>query len=106
MLPSLFPVHLFEGGGGDYLVLRLDVTPAKVYYLDHELVWQVDEDHVIGIGFGEFILSWANLGFPGCEYHSCWVNPQTHCLDGGSPNALAWLAWLAEPSAAEMEARR
>lgn len=34
VVPALFPLHTWDGGGGDYTVLRLDVSPARVYYLD------------------------------------------------------------------------
>jgi hypothetical protein len=95
--PALFPLHTCDGSGGDYTVLRLDVTPAKVEYLDHELAGPVDDEHTIGIGFREFVLGWANLGFPQCEYHSCWVNPQTRQPADTSREADVWRGWLIVP---------
>jgi hypothetical protein len=97
LLPALFPLHTCDGSGGDYTVLRLDVAPAKVYYLDHELAWPLDDEHTIGIGFREFVLGWANLGFPQCEYHSCWVNPQTRQPADTSREADVWRGWLIVP---------
>ncbi len=100
VLPALYPLHGFDGGGGDYTVLRLDVSPARVYYLDHEINWPVDDDHVLGTGFREFVLGWSNLGFPQCEHHRDWVNPQTREPDDTSANADTWRKWLADPNAA------
>jgi|GEM_PF-2594328 len=99
LLPALFPLHSWDGGGGDYTVLRLDMKPARVYYLDHEIMWPIDDEHIIGRGFKEFVLGWANFGFPQCEYHSCWVNPQTQEPDDHSAKAETWRKWLADPKA-------
>jgi hypothetical protein len=100
LIPTLFPLHGWDGGGGDYTVLRLDVSPACVYYLDHEIGWPVDNEHVIGRGFREFVLGWANLGFPQCEYHSRWVNPETRQPDDLGSKAESWRKWLSDPSLA------
>ncbi|HEX5245131.1 MAG TPA: hypothetical protein VFW23_17865 [Tepidisphaeraceae bacterium] len=99
LLPALYPLHSWDGGGGDYTVLRLDVEPSRVYYLDHEIMWPIDDEHMIGRGFKEFVLGWANFGFPQCEYHSCWVNPQTQEPDDRSAKAETWRKWLADPKA-------
>jgi len=100
VVAALFPLHGWDGGGGDYTVLRLDVSPARVYYLDHEVGWPVDDRHALGTGFREFLLGWSNLGFPQCEYHSCWVNPESRQPDDESANADIWRTWLADPGAA------
>ena len=100
VVPALFPLHGWDGGGGDYTVLRLDVSPARVYYLDHEIAWPVDDEHALGTEFREFVLGWSNLGFPQCEYHSCWVNPESRQPDDKSANADVWRKWLADPNAA------
>jgi hypothetical protein len=92
ILPALFPLQSWEGGGADFLVLRLDVSPAQVLYLDHEGAWR---GTVIGAGFREFLLGWANLGFPELASHESWASsgrPQ----DTG-PAADQWRAWLANP---------
>lgn len=99
LIPALFPLHTWDGGGGDYTALRLDVSPARVYYLDHEIGHPIDDEHAIGSGFREFVLGWSNLGFPQCTYHSCWVNSQTRQPDDASANADIWRKWLADPNA-------
>lgn len=99
VIPSLFPLHRWDGGGGDYTVLRLDMSPARVYYLDHELMWPVDAEHVIGVGLREFVLGWAHLAFPSCDSHDCWVNPLTREPDANSSKADMWRKWIADANA-------
>jgi len=97
--PALFPLNDFEGGEGDMTVMRLDRIPTEIHFLDHEGGHCVYEKDLIGLGFREFVLSWADLGFPGCDYHRSWVNRQTHQPDHLSAKANAWRAWLADPNA-------
>jgi hypothetical protein len=96
---AFYPLYEFEGGGGDYLVLRLDKTPAEVVYLDHEKDWAVGEEQIICRGFGEFLRRWARMGFPACSSFENWVNPQTRMPDDESDQVKAWWAWLADPLA-------
>ena len=95
MLPALLPLHTWDGGGGDYTVLRLNVTPAEVLFLDHERAWRAT---VIGTGFRDFVIGWANLGFPQTAYHFTWV--ASGRPDDASPTAERWRAWLADTSTA------
>jgi hypothetical protein len=95
----LFPLHLFDGGGDDFTVLRLDVSATRIYYLDHEYGWMADDQHMRGLGFREFVLAWSNLGFPACEPYELWVNPETRTPDDSSPKAEIWRKWLADPHA-------
>jgi len=89
-----FPLHLFDGRGGDYTVLRLDTDPTEVLFLDHEAGWEVREDHVIGRGFRNFLLRWAEIGFPQTEYYNSWLDEEARLPDNASEKAETWLAWL------------
>jgi hypothetical protein len=100
LMPFVFPLHTWEGGGGDYTVLRLDTSPARIYYLDHEMMWPINDKHLVGSGFREFVLGWSNLGFPQFEYYSCWVDQRTKQPDDKSPNAQKWRNWLGDTEAA------
>lgn len=97
VMPALFPLHSWDGGGGDYTVLRLDVSPSRIYYLDHEAEWAVNA--VIGEGFREFVLDWASLGFPECAYYRAWLNARTQEPIESRLKAERWRKWLADPHA-------
>lgn len=96
---ALFPLHTFEGGGGNFSAIDLRSTPTRVYYLDHEIAHCMDEEHLIGVGFREFVMAWARLGFPELGTYSCFTNSTTHLPDDSTPEAKAWLEWLADPKA-------
>lgn len=100
VMPSVFPLHLFEGGGGDYTVLRLDTSPCEVVFLDHEKVYRIDEKQVIGHGLSDFLRRWANVGFPSCEYLNLVIDKATRDIDDQSPTVKGWLRWLDDPASA------
>jgi hypothetical protein len=96
-LPALFPLHSYEGNNGSYAVLRLDVSPARIYYLYGSLGCPLDDEYWIGTGFREFLMRWSHLGF--LAIHNCqhWVNFSTHQPDDAGAKAEAWRKWLAAP---------
>ncbi|MFO0891418.1 MAG: SMI1/KNR4 family protein [Isosphaeraceae bacterium] len=99
LMPKVFPLLVCEGGGADTLVLRLDTDPAEVVYLDHEYVYEIDEEHVLGRGLGEFLRRWADVGFPECGELDDLIDAPTRQIDGASQRAQDWLRWLDDPSA-------
>ncbi|MDQ2686834.1 MAG: SMI1/KNR4 family protein [Armatimonadota bacterium] len=99
-LSAMFPLHLTDGGGGDYTVLRLDTSPVEVVYLDHESRRRLGDNRILGHGLSAFLRRWANLSFPQCEYHHSWVDASRREPDDESLRAQEWGAWLSNPSAA------
>ena len=98
-MPAAFPLLTCEGGGGDYLILRLDTDPCEVVYLDHERCFRIDREHTIGRGLGDFLGRWAAVGFIRCEKLDTLVDPATRLIAIDSPTARAWVAWLDDPEA-------
>jgi hypothetical protein len=100
LMPSVFPLHFCEGGGADYTVLRLDTSPCEVVFLDHDAVYAIDDEHVIGRGLGDFLRRWAAVGFPSCEYLlDGVVDPERGVIDEAAPVVRDWLRWLDDPEA-------
>ncbi|MEW4571416.1 hypothetical protein AB1L88_26375 [Tautonia sp. JC769] len=99
-MPSVFPLHLFEGGGGDSTVLRLDTSPCEVVFLDHEKTYRIDEGQVIGRGLGDFLRRWANVGFVSCEYLDVFIDAEGRDIDDVGIAAREWIRWLDDPEAA------
>ena len=58
-----FPLHTCEGGGGDKVVLRLDLSPARVCLLNYETGWEFRDEFIICEGFGEFLRDGQRLAF-------------------------------------------
>lgn len=106
IIKSSFPLHLFEGGGGDLALLRLDKSPAEIVYLDHEMGWEFGDEHVVARGFRYFLLGWAELAFPGLSYHRSWTSGDGTILEPSSEKAKKWLAWLKTRNLAAPEQTR
>jgi hypothetical protein len=97
LLPALFPLSFREGCRDNFTALRLDVSPARIYYLEDRFEWAPVDESIIGSGFREFVLGWANLGFPAPEHSHSWVDPITRQPDDQGEKAMAWWRWLNNP---------
>lgn len=93
-LPAMIPLHAWDGGGGDYTVLRIDKSPAEVLYLDHETAWEIGQAGVLGTGFREFVLRWAEAGFLQMQYHLGWLNSHAQDEARATADDARLRAWL------------
>jgi hypothetical protein len=85
---------LFREANADFIGLYVGdgTTAPPVVYLCHELC---GASKVIAPSFEEFLRVWEELGYIGCHYLDCFINPRTGLLDTnfreGAVQALQWL---------------
>jgi hypothetical protein len=67
-------------GSGDFIGLYVEdnTTDAPVVYLSHE---GYGASQVISPSFEQFLGDWEGLGYIGCHYFHCFINPRTGLLD-------------------------
>lgn len=94
VLNRCIPLYQDYSSEGDYLVLRCDVEPAEVLFLDHELGYPTHGRAVVGRGYRDFLDNWSQLGFPRFNTHSRFINVETGCLDHTIVASREWKAWL------------
>jgi len=91
-----FPLYSFCGGGGDFLVLRFDVKPSQILYLDHEWGFSVSGRAVLGCGFVDFVTIWSNLGYPEVDRYSVFFDEDKGAISDETEMAREWKRWLKE----------
>ncbi len=96
VIPYCFPLYLFSGGGGDYTVLRIDVEPAQIIYLDHEWGFSVRDRAILGRGFVDYVTTWSNLGYPEVDRYCGFFEETTGTLSDTGSLAQEWMKWLSE----------
>jgi hypothetical protein len=101
VLTRCFPLYMDYSSEGDSLVLRCDVEPAEVLFLDHEIGYQTHGGAVVGRGYREFLDNWSQLGFPRFNPRSRFINVATGCLDHSIEASLQWKAWLSNDEQVE-----
>lgn len=94
VIPHCFPLYLDCGGGGDYMVLRIDTDPAQILYLDHEWGYSVRGRAVLGRDFADYVTRWSSLGYPEVDGYSDFYNEELGTLDVAGRTAQFWLEWL------------
>ncbi|MCO6449239.1 MAG: hypothetical protein J5I90_00495 [Caldilineales bacterium] len=95
-LRQCFPLYLDCGGGGDFLVLRLDTDPSQILYLDHEWGFSVSGRAILGYGFVDFVTLWSNLGYPEVDRYSIFFDEERWTINDETEMALEWISWLNE----------
>ena len=96
VLPYCFPLYVFYGNGGDFLVLRFDVEPSQVLYLDHEWGFSVRGRALIGKGLREFMETWSKLGYPEVDRYSVFFDEDKGMISAENKVGQEWIRWLEE----------